>query len=164
MVTRQVFAVDGPRVKPGRRSACPTTFFAPQAICRASASLARGLRKLSQDQTHSSEISHEDSRSVDLLQTIEATAKLSVVQRKEAGAVRAGASDAVAVDEWEEWYRLTPLQRWEESQKLWPTYLALGGSLDPEPDSQSPFDDPEAWRHGAAHGRPGVRVLRRGGV
>ena len=42
-------------------------------------------------------------------------------------------------------------------------YLALGGSLDPEPDSQSPFDDPETWRESAAHGRPGVRVLRRGG-
>jgi hypothetical protein len=71
---------------------------------------------------------------------------------------------AEAVDEWEEWYRLTPLQRWEESQKLWPTYLALGGSLDPEPDSQSPFDDPKTWRASAAHGRAGVRVLRRGGV
>ena len=70
----------------------------------------------------------------------------------------------VTLDEWEEWYRLTPLQRWEESQKLWPTYLALGGSLDPEPDSQSPFDDPETWRKSVAHGRPGVRVLRRGGV
>lgn len=67
-------------------------------------------------------------------------------------------------DEWLEWYSLTPLQRWEESQRLWPTYLALGGSLDPEPDSQSPFDDPKTWREGAAHGRPGVRVLRRGGV
>ena len=68
------------------------------------------------------------------------------------------------VDEWQEWYRLTPLQRWEESQRLWPTYLALGGSLDPEPDNQSPFDDPEQWRASAAHGRPGVRILRRGGV
>ena len=67
-------------------------------------------------------------------------------------------------DEWQDWYRLTPLQRWEESQKLWPTYLALGGSLDPEPDSQSPFDDPQTWRESAAHGRPGVRVLRRGGI
>ena len=67
-------------------------------------------------------------------------------------------------DEWMEWYRLTPIERWEQSQKLWPTYLALGGSLDPEPDSQSPFDDPEAWSESAAHGRPGVRVLRRGGV
>lgn len=42
-------------------------------------------------------------------------------------------------DEWAEWYRLTPVQRWLESEKLWQTYLALGGSLDPEPDTQSPF-------------------------
>jgi hypothetical protein len=67
-------------------------------------------------------------------------------------------------DEWLDWYRMTPAERWEESQKLWPTYLALGGSLDPEPDSESPFDDPQAWRESIAHGRPGVRVLRRGGV
>ena len=40
-----------------------------------------------------------------------------------------------------EWYRLTPVQRWLESEKLWQTYLALGGSLDPEPDTQSPFFD-----------------------
>ena len=43
--------------------------------------------------------------------------------------------------EWAEWYRLTPAQRWLESEKLWQTYLALGGSLDPEPDTQSPFFD-----------------------
>ena len=42
-------------------------------------------------------------------------------------------------DEWAEWYRLTPVQRWLESEKLWQAYLALGGSLDPEPDTQSPF-------------------------
>jgi len=42
--------------------------------------------------------------------------------------------------EWLDWYRLTPLERWRISQEvLWPTFLALGGSLDPEPDSQSPF-------------------------
>ena len=39
-------------------------------------------------------------------------------------------------EEWAEWYRLTPVQRWLESEKLWQTYLALGGSLDPEPDTQ----------------------------
>ena len=27
--------------------------------------------------------------------------------------------------EWAEWYRLTPIQRWLESEKLWQTYLAL---------------------------------------
>jgi len=42
-------------------------------------------------------------------------------------------------EEWEEWCRLTPLERWAESQKLWAFYLSVGGSLDPEPDPQSPF-------------------------
>jgi hypothetical protein len=62
-------------------------------------------------------------------------------------------------DEWAEWYGLTPLERWRESQKLWQAYLGLGGSLDPEPDTQSPFFDPNAPCPGAAHGRPGMRVL-----
>ena len=41
--------------------------------------------------------------------------------------------------EWAEWYRLTPEERWEESLKLWDTYLALGGSLDPRPRSSKSF-------------------------
>ena len=76
---------------------------------------------------------------------------------------RIRAEDLVG-EEWAEWYRLTPQERWAESAKLWETYLALGGSLDPEPDTQSPFFDARAWRENATHGRPGVRVLRRGGV
>jgi hypothetical protein len=67
-------------------------------------------------------------------------------------------------EEWAEWYRLTPFQRWQETEKLWQTYLALGGSLDPEPDTQSPFFDPHSPSAGPAHGRTGVRVVRRGGV
>ena len=67
-------------------------------------------------------------------------------------------------EEWAEWYRLTPIQRWIESQKLWQTYLAMGGSLDPEPDTQSPFFDALAPRSRSPHGRPGVRVLRRSRV
>ena len=63
--------------------------------------------------------------------------------------------------EWAEWYRLTPVERWQESTKLWQTYLALGGSLDPEPDTQSPFFDASAPRPSTAHGRAGVRVVRR---
>jgi hypothetical protein len=42
-------------------------------------------------------------------------------------------------EEWSEWYRLTPVQRWHETEKLWHSFLTLGGSLDPEPDTQSPF-------------------------
>ena len=67
-------------------------------------------------------------------------------------------------EEWAEWYGLSAEQRFLESMKLWETYLALGGSLEPEPDTQSPFFDAEEWGAGAADGRPGVRVLRRGGV
>ena len=67
-------------------------------------------------------------------------------------------------EEWAEWYQLTPVQRWLESQKLWQTYLTLGGSLDPEPDTQSPFFDARAARSRPAHGRAGMRVLRRSRV
>jgi hypothetical protein len=73
-------------------------------------------------------------------------------------------AEAIVGAEWAEWYGLTPAERFLESMKLWETYLALGGSLEPEPDTQSPFFDPEEWRENAADGRPGVRVLRRGGV
>jgi hypothetical protein len=66
--------------------------------------------------------------------------------------------------EWAEWYRLTPQQRFAESAKLWQIYLALGGSLDPEPDTQSPFFDRGQAGSGPAHGRAGVRVVRRGRV
>lgn len=38
-----------------------------------------------------------------------------------------------------EWYSMSPAERFEESQKLWNEFLALGGKYDPEPDSQSPF-------------------------
>ena len=69
-----------------------------------------------------------------------------------------------AEDEWAEWYGLSPLERWEETQKLWAFFLEAGGSLDPESDSQSPFDAAFAPRTFFAHGRPGVRLLRRGGV
>lgn len=65
-------------------------------------------------------------------------------------------------DEWAEWYRLSPEERWEHSQALWPTFLLLGGTVDAEPDTQSPFFDPDSWRPIPADGRSGLRVLRRG--
>lgn len=67
-------------------------------------------------------------------------------------------------DEWTDWYRLTPLERWQESQKLWEFYLAVGGSLDPEPDSQSPFGVEPEPRPLPVDGGAGLRVLRRGRV
>jgi len=66
--------------------------------------------------------------------------------------------------EWVEWYSLTPLERFEASERLWEQYLSLGGSLDPEPDTQSPFFDPEAPCAKPDYGRAGLRVVRRGGV
>jgi hypothetical protein len=35
--------------------------------------------------------------------------------------------------EWADWYRLTPLESWHQSQKLCAAYLAMGGPLDTEP-------------------------------
>ncbi len=72
--------------------------------------------------------------------------------------------DEFCEPEWAEWYRLSPQQRWAESEKLWQTYLSLGGSLDPEPDTQSPFFDADRWRELFADGRPGMRDIRRSGV
>lgn len=48
----------------------------------------------------------------------------------------------------EEWARMTPAQRFAESTGLWAVYLSLGGSLDPQPDSQSPEieKDRDYWR------------------
>lgn len=64
-------------------------------------------------------------------------------------------------EEWMEWYRLSPKARWQHSERLWAFFLSAGGTLDSEPDSQSPFDFLRACSPGAAHGRPGVRVIRR---
>jgi hypothetical protein len=66
--------------------------------------------------------------------------------------------------EWADWYLMTPAQRWAESTKLWELYMVMGGSLDPEPDTQSPFFDAATWRPVSLDGRPSLRVIRRSGV
>ena len=66
-------------------------------------------------------------------------------------------------DEVLEWYRMTPQERWAESMRLWSTFHLLGGRLEPEPDTQSPFHDGQQHA-GTAEGRPALRSLRRGGV
>jgi len=43
-------------------------------------------------------------------------------------------------DEVTDWYKLSPAERFEESQKLWEIFILMGGDLDPEFDSQSPFN------------------------
>ena len=82
---------------------------------------------------------------------------------------RASIDPVIAIEdicepEWAAWYRMTPRERWEESARLWHHYVAMGGSLDPEPDPQSPFYDPETSGRPPVDGRPGVRVVRRSGV
>jgi len=66
--------------------------------------------------------------------------------------------------EWLEWYSLSPQERWEQSGRLWETFLTLGGSLEPEPDTQSPFFDAGSWRAKPVDGRPSVRILRSCGI
>ena len=73
-------------------------------------------------------------------------------------------AEEVVGDEWAAWYALSPSERFLESEKLWETYLALGGSLEPEPDTQSPFFDPEEWRENAPHGGTGMHILRCRGI
>ena len=73
-------------------------------------------------------------------------------------------AEEIAGGEWAAWYALSPQERFLESMKLWDTYLALGGSLEPEPDTQSPFFDPDEWRENAPHGRTSVHILRRSGI
>ena len=65
-------------------------------------------------------------------------------------------------EEWQEGVDLTPLERFRRSEEIFAQYLAIGGSLDPDPDPTSPFDFPETWRPGVAHGRAGLCVVRRG--
>lgn len=62
--------------------------------------------------------------------------------------------------QWAEWYRLTPQDRWAVSQKLWALDLARGGSLDPDPDPESPFYDAEEWKR-YSDGKPILHISRR---
>lgn len=66
--------------------------------------------------------------------------------------------------EWLNWYALTPEERWSESGRLRNTFLMLGGSLEPEPDTESPFFHESAWRALPAHGGASLRVLRSCGI
>jgi hypothetical protein len=80
------------------------------------------------------------------------------------GIVKRFRAEEIVGTEWAEWYMLSPSERFLESTRLWETYLRLGGSLEPEPDTQSPFFDPEEWRENAPHGGAGVHILRRSGI
>lgn len=74
------------------------------------------------------------------------------------------ALERICPDERLEWYRMTPHERWAVSERLWTTFVALGGTLEPDPDRQSPFHAPGARRPEPADGRAGVHTVRRSGV
>jgi hypothetical protein len=70
--------------------------------------------------------------------------------------------------EWLEWYRKTPQERFRESQKLFSDYRQMGGSLEPDVDSESPFWTPEDLRMFAcsiseSRGKAGLRMEERAG-
>lgn len=67
-------------------------------------------------------------------------------------------------EETKEWALMTPVERYLESCRLWEVYKLYGGSFDPEPDSQSPFDFPELQRAVSLDGRSGMYFVRRGGI
>ena len=67
-------------------------------------------------------------------------------------------------EELAEWYALTPMEHCRESTKLWEIYFLLGGSLDAEPNTQSPFFDGETACARPVDGRAGLHIVRRGGV
>ena len=60
----------------------------------------------------------------------------------------------------QEWYALSPAERFVESQKLWEVFLLFGGSCEPEPDTQSPFYTLQIRDQSAAHGRTGLHPIR----
>ncbi len=65
------------------------------------------------------------------------------------------------LNEEDEWLFLTPQERFEESLKLWELYISLGGDLDTEPDSQSPFDFSKSRRKMSSNRRAGLHIIRR---
>ncbi len=66
--------------------------------------------------------------------------------------------------EWAEWYLLSPAERWQCSQQMWQSFLDLGGTLAPEPDTQSPFFDEDEWREMSSDGGTSLHIVRRSGV
>ena len=86
------------------------------------------------------------------------------ISRSTAPPLRSPAMERHVDPEVLDWYRLSPQERWTESMRLWDTFRLLGGKLEPESDSQSPFYDAGERRRSPAHGRPGLHSVRRGGV
>lgn len=66
--------------------------------------------------------------------------------------------------EWFAWYRLTPEKRWEESARLWQTYIELGGTLDPIADPERIGDARGTHRSLSVNGGTSLHSVRGGGI
>jgi len=53
---------------------------------------------------------------------------------------RAEMEEIIGNDEVSQWYKLTPAERFAQSQKLWEVFVLFGGSYDAGADTQSPFN------------------------
>jgi hypothetical protein len=73
-------------------------------------------------------------------------------------------SSVMYEDERVRWQQLSMQERWRESMNLWQVYLTMGGSLDPEPDSHSPFYFDDEPTPETADGLPDLPVMRHGPV
>jgi hypothetical protein len=72
-------------------------------------------------------------------------------------------------DERLEWYMMTPLQRLVIYEQMFQFYLEMGGSLDPDYDPQSPFnnlffDKDRNPIDGREDRRKGLNIVRGGGI
>lgn len=70
--------------------------------------------------------------------------------------------------EWLDWYRKTPQERFYESQRLLAHYLAIGGTLEPDVDTESPFwsrEDLEGFARSIEESRrrAGVKLVKNAG-
>lgn len=85
--------------------------------------------------------------------------KAAASERESEGEKLISAEELVG-PEWAEWYAMTPAERWAASERLFAEYVAMGGSLEPEVDTQSPFWSEEDLAEFARH-RPIDRINRR---
>jgi len=60
-----------------------------------------------------------------------------------------------------EWYAMGPEARWAASASLWATFVALGGTVDSDPDPARVVSLAESRSPLAADRRPGVHSVRR---
>lgn len=86
--------------------------------------------------------------------------KMSERKNKEIPVVVKLDPEEIVGAEWWAWAQLTPEERFSQMELIWNDCIALGMSLDAEPDTQSPFYDPNEQCSLASYGGAGLRILR----